>query len=202
MNTPLRIVKVGGSLFNLPNLSQRLQTWLATQPAGMTVLLAGCGEFGNVVRKFDTRFHLGEERCHFMCIDLLGVTSQLLAGLLPTAIVTEDHLAIAERSLTNALIVFKPDRFLRKIEPKLTGDALPVGWDVTTDSIAARLAEVTHADDLVLLKSAPPPKFELLDELADMQYVDRYFPWAVKSLAEVRFVNLTDDHFPQVYAFE
>jgi aspartokinase-like uncharacterized kinase len=205
MSTLLRIVKVGGSLFEQADLSDRLQRWIAHQPPGMTVLLAGCGELGESVRKFDKRFQLGEARSHALCIELLGVTAQLLASLLPEAKLCSDWRAILERTVAtpmNAPVVFHPVAFLRDAEPVSPGEVLPLSWDVSTDSIAARFAELVRADDLVLLKSRLPPPFTLLDELADCNYVDRYFPWAVKPLAEVRFVNLCDSNFPQVYAFE
>ena len=45
------------------------------------------------------------------------------------------------------------ESFLRREEPVLPGVRLPIGWHVTSDSIAARLAEVCQAQELVLLKS-------------------------------------------------
>ena len=205
MSEALRIVKVGGSLFDLPDLPQRLHKWLQTQTGGINVLLAGCGAMGNCVRELDARFQLREHISHGMCVDLLAATTRLLAGLLPATSVLEDWERLAKRTLplgASSVVIFNPVRFLHQEEAKLAGEPLPTGWDVTTDSIAARLAEVTRADDLVLLKSSLPRDFSRLDELSDAEYVDRYFPWAVRPLAEVRFVNLRDDHFPVVFAFE
>ncbi|MCA9240540.1 MAG: hypothetical protein KDA37_10085, partial [Planctomycetales bacterium] len=65
------------------------------------------------------------------------------------------------------------------------------GWQVTSDSIAARVAEVLDAE-LVLLKAAPPPdgRRQDLDWLADAGYVDRWFPRASLGLRSVSFQTL------------
>ena len=55
-------------------------------------------------------------------------------------------------------LVFDVTGFMRQIEPRLQGSKLPYGWSVTSDSIAARVAAVLAAGELVLLKPALPCK--------------------------------------------
>ena len=62
----------------------------------------------------------------------------------------------------------------------------------TSDSIAARLAEVLGADEVVLLKSQDPPSQASLAELAASGYVDAWFPEAAAGLS-VRLVNLRSE---------
>jgi aspartokinase-like uncharacterized kinase len=151
--------------------------------------VAGGGKFADVIREADRRFALGEETSHWLCIEALRVTARLLAGLLPeTRLITV--LAQLESTLAQGdavgTIVFCPENFLREVEPELDGQTLPHSWSVTTDSIAARLAEVIQADELVLLKSSEPP-----DDTREMGgYVDGYFPIAARNIKKTRFVNL------------
>ena len=63
---------------------------------------------------------------------------------------------------------------------------MPHAWSVTTDSIAARLAEVIGASELVLLKPTDPPTDEAMTE----SFVDEYFQIAAKNVPHVRFVDL------------
>lgn len=88
--------------------------------------------------------------------------------------------------ITYATWVFSPVRFLREDEQHQSGVVLPHGWCVTSDSIAARIAEVLGADELVLLKSAAPP----VGGLRDPGYVDQHFCDAPRAIGCVRAVNL------------
>ena len=74
---------------------------------------------------------------------------------------------------------------------------LPHSWDVTSDSIAARLAVLAGADELVLLKSGLPAGSLTLAQAAETGYVDRYFPVAAAGVPRVRCVNLRADGFPE-----
>ena len=188
-NRPVRLVKVGGSLFDFPELARALRAWLAAQPCARNVLLAGGGAFSDVIREADRRFTLGEETSHWLCIETLRVTARLLAAIQPEArLITT--LARLKTVLTEnddaGPIVFCPESFMREVEPALDDRPLPHAWSVTTDSIAARLAETIEADELVLLKSSDPPAGT---ENAGC-YVDEYFATAARNVRKVRFVNL------------
>jgi hypothetical protein len=50
---PCRVVKLGGSLLDLPHLAPRLQSWLGGEPDKLTLLLVGGGEFVEAMRQLD-----------------------------------------------------------------------------------------------------------------------------------------------------
>jgi len=75
----------------------------------------------------------------------------------------------------------------------LPGSVLPRSWTVSSDSIAARLAEVLPADELVLLKSSDPTTGEA-DGLADQEYVDEFFPAFARCRFRCKFVDLRSLH--------
>jgi hypothetical protein len=75
---------------------------------------------------------------------------------------------------------------------------LPRTWDVTSDSIAARLAALLDADELVLVKSCLPTGELTPGVVAQRGYTDRYFPRAVAGVRVVRCVNLRADGHPEV----
>lgn len=188
MNAALRIVKVGGSLLELPDLAERLQRWLSQQSPATNVLLAGGGVLADEVRRWDERFQLGQAGSHWLCVDLLDVTAGLLSALLPEARLCRDYQAMLDGHPT---FVFAPAHFLREQEARLAGLPLPQSWDVTSDSIAARLAEVLTAEELVLLKSSLPTSHAA-------EYVDRHFAQAAGCVPKVRLVNLRDSAFSEV----
>ena len=193
---PLRIVKVGGSLLDWPQLGGALRKWLELAPPATNVLIGGGGKFAAAVRAADVQHTLGGPRAHWLAIDTMSITAQLVAHLVDVEPVTDYRVLEVQHSEPRT-IVFDPAPFLRQIEPELPGTTLPASWDVTSDSIAARLAIVLAADELVLLKSQSPPgnhqetiEPSRLAELAAMLYVDRFLPRLAAELSRVRAVNL------------
>jgi 5-(aminomethyl)-3-furanmethanol phosphate kinase len=194
----LRIVKVGGSLLDWPRLPDALRAWLAEQPPAANVLISGGGKLVDRVRLADRMFNLGNEAAHRMAIDCMASNTSLLADLLGRLkIVTEynELLTRLQRRRSRQVLVFDTRKLLGEREATLNAPALPHDWTVTSDSIAAWLAELLKAEELVLLKSADRPPGGLR-ELAAAGYVDAFFPQAAVSVGAVRFVNLRSHKSP------
>src|SRR5262249_28790698 len=86
MNEPGRrpiVVKVGGSLFDLPDLCPRLSRWLATLSARRVLLVPGGGPTADVLRLLDRVHRLGEEASHWLALQALALNAHFLARLLP-----------------------------------------------------------------------------------------------------------------------
>lgn len=187
MTSPVRVVKVGGSLLGWTDLPAALAHWIAQQSPAVNLLVAGGGEFAESIRRADAAYGLGEEAAHWLCVDLLSVTARLLGGIAKAPVVTkvEDM-----PSLAPAVCVLDPAPFLRNVEPLQLSARLPHTWAVTSDSISARIAESLAASELVLLKSCLPG--------ANRGYVDDYFPVAAAKLPHIRCVNLRSGDFEEI----
>lgn len=195
MSRRLRVIKLGGSLFDWPLLRERLPAWLAQQTAGTGVLVTGGGGMADALRACDRMHRFSSEFIHRMAVRTMSISAQLARELLPTAnLVSSLHevRALAE----DALCIFCVEDFMA--QDRLRRDALPENWSVTSDSISARLASALEADELVLLKSALPPSAANLRDLAAHGYVDAFFPSAAAGL-KVRCVNLRADGFPEAW---
>jgi aspartokinase-like uncharacterized kinase len=188
-----RVVKLGGSLLDWPPLPRALARWLAAQPpAATSVLVCGGGPLTDAIRRAQRNFDLKDETSHWLCVAALSVSARLLAAIIPSAAWCDrfERLTALAASHDPVTVVFDSGEFLLNTEPDLPGTPLPHDWSATTDSIAARLAEVLHADELVLLKSAGPPRGATFHALAAAGYVDGHFPAAAAGVASVRMVNL------------
>lgn len=200
-STGVRIVKVGGSLFCWRDLPHAIRRWLGRQTPMHNVLLAGGGEFADVVRSADQRFALGQQASHWICVDLLRATSRLLASLLPEAELTTHWPDLSRRLQGDSemgLFVLDPVQFLKDIEPSNPGIKLPCSWDATSDSIAARVAASLRADDFVLLKSAMQNRLASSRSLVEKGIVDKFFPHASTTIDLIRIVNLRSPDFDEV----
>jgi aspartokinase-like uncharacterized kinase len=205
----VRVAKVGGSLFDYEDLVPSLRKWLALQPPLATVLIAGGGPFADAIRAVDARFGLGEEASHWLCVRALGVSARLLAALLPEAKFAGEGVGSLVRRLETVAMkaalgesdsrpfyVLDPETFLCSEEP-LLANPLPHTWSVTSDSIAARLAEALGAQELVLLKSSFGFAVSDIHAAAEAGFVDAEFPRAAATLQRVRAVNLRDERFAE-----
>lgn len=177
-----RVVKVGGSLLNLRGLDMQIKTWLNQEAPAQNILVPGGGILVDGVR-MQSRGNDADD--HWSCIAIMNALALALANNLSAKCISSPDI-LAE---THAYYVLAPEAWLRECEPRLPGTRLPESWDVTSDSIAARLAICTGADELVLLKSADPPSRDL-QELADCGYVDKFLPKLAGELPPWRIVNL------------
>ena len=178
------VVKVGGSLYDLPDLGPRLCRWLAKQDARFVLLVPGGGALADAVRKLDAAHRLGEETAHWLALRSLTVNAHFLAALLPGAVVVGHP----ENWQGGTIAVLDPHSFALADEG--TSGALPRSWAVTSDSIAARAARVAGIRRLVLLKSITIPCETDWNEAARRGWVDEYFATAISDELETHVVTL------------
>jgi 5-(aminomethyl)-3-furanmethanol phosphate kinase len=186
----MRVVKLGGSLLDLVDWPRRLANWLAGEPPAVNVLVVGGGELAEAIREYDRRFSLGEEAAHWLCVRALSIHAEMAATVLRQQLFNASlvrRFGDLGQLAGDCLAVFDPEAFLRDEESRFSGTPLPHTWAATTDSIAARVAECLGAEELVLLKSAPPPA-DPTDSAAG--YVDAHFAAAARNIRRVRFVDL------------
>jgi aspartokinase-like uncharacterized kinase len=186
--TARMVVKVGGSLFDRPDLGPRLRRWLADNAPREVILVPGGGALADVVRTLDRTHGLGEEKAHWLALRTMAVNAELLAALLPGACVIDGpDLAelLWEQGRWPVL-----DAFAFCEADEADAGRLPHTWAVTSDSVAARVAVAAGADELVLLKSAPPPPTDVA-AWAEAGYVDDWLPSALAGTAvRLRAVDL------------
>ncbi len=197
-----RVVKLGGSLLQRNSWPGALTAWLAVQPPRRNLLIVGGGEVAEAVRRWDAIHGLSSADSHWLAISGMSLTARLAVKLLPQARLT-DSWARVQNFITAAdrqpsLLLFDPAPFLESTEPTLPGEPLAASWDVTSDSIAARIATVLAAGELVLLKSCLPAKETAsLEQATEDSYVDRAFARFARALPIVRFVHLSNAGFPE-----
>jgi 5-(aminomethyl)-3-furanmethanol phosphate kinase len=192
MERRLCVVKVGGSLLDLPDLGERLRTWLATlPPEDIVVLVPGGGPTTDVIRTLDERFRLGEERSHWLALRALTLNTHFLACLLPGARIIKQR--IDAFVIGSNLCLLDCHGFAGFDEHTAAGDPLPHQWNATSDSLAARVAVAWRSARLILLKSAMIPATMSWEDAGRAGLVDPLFPVILSSAEnplEISVVNL------------
>jgi len=189
---PIVVVKVGGSLLGWPSLAPRLEAFLDAGLGGpaRVVLIAGGGPLADAIRSLDAAHGLGDEAAHRLALGAMDLTAELLARLIARSRCVRglDGLSDAWRDGLRPVLAVR--RHLEEVDER-GDDPLPLSWDVTSDAIAARVADRLGADRLVLLKSRAADAATRAEAAAN-GLVDPAFPAASARLACVEVVSLRD----------
>ena len=172
------IVKIGGSLLAATDWPKRLARLLHEESDGRPrLLVVGGGAVVDGLRRIDATSPQPQALMHRLAIEAMGMTGRLVAASLGLPFVTaprDDAAAV----LDVPAWLDQDGRFA----------ALPVGWHVTSDSIAAFAAATLRAD-LLLAKSVPPPRLPagepLLELLAGAGWIDPFFPEAAAEVERI-----------------
>jgi aspartokinase-like uncharacterized kinase len=176
------VVKVGGSLYDLPDLGSRLRRFLASLGQGNRLIVPGGGATTEAVRGLDRHHALGAEASHWLALRACTVNAHFLACLLGGARV------VSSPEECRGIDVLDPFAFMTADEGQ--PGCLPHHWNATSDSVAARVAAVARAG-LVLLKSVTLPDDGDWFAAAKAGHVDSVFPEIVHAAGlHVRAVNL------------
>ena len=186
---PESIIKLGGSLLGLPDLRSRLTNFLGDFSRSRSILICGGGGAVDQVRKWDRIYNLGEERSHWLALRALSITARVAEKAVPGLELADSVESIEPLWEAGKIPVFDPFQFIIEIDEESI-DSLPRRWRVTSDSIAARMARVFEARELVLLKSTTFPERISMSEAAELGMVDEYFPTAARDIHRVVAINL------------
>jgi aspartokinase-like uncharacterized kinase len=192
-----QVVKLGGSLLASPDLRERLRNWLARDAQAARAIVVGGGAFADAVRAVDRALGLNPEDAHWLAVRAMGLAARVVQALLPELPLAKRLEELPLAPPAGSAWLLDPWRFLRTVDSQRTSP-LPAGWQVTSDSIAARLAEHFGAEELTLLKSAlPQAASRTRATAASAGYVDEYFPSAAGRVPRVRCVDLQSGDWPE-----
>jgi 5-(aminomethyl)-3-furanmethanol phosphate kinase len=151
---PMWVVKIGGSLLGSPELERWLEIF-AKFSDGNIVIVPGGGVFANAVREAQKLSKISDACAHRLAVLAMDQFGLLLANMNPLIATARTEMEIDERTWQHRGIVWLPSTMV------LADDSIPQSWDVTSDSLAAWLAEKLGAQHLVLVKSEKPSEPDL-----------------------------------------
>ena len=168
------VVKVGGSLLGLPSWPERLaelMAFLDLEPPA-PLLVVGGGRVVDGLREIDAASRRPPALMHDLAIDAMSLTARIVA----------DALSLPVVGTATGSGVLDASTWLRSTGRE---ERLPVGWHVTSDSIAALVATETGRGLLLAKRTPPPDGDHALHRLAAAGWVDAHFPLAAATLAAI-----------------
>lgn len=137
------VLKIGGSLskdiVSLKNLCKEIGD-LANKH--QIIVVPGGGEFADAVRFLDSNYNFSDSVAHKIAILAMDQFGFFLSELIPKSYVTYTF----NEKRRGLLPIFLPSQFL------FQNDLLEHSWDVTSDSIAAFIADRLKVKKLILVK--------------------------------------------------
>ena len=180
---PLLVLKIGGSLLSRPAWPALLTPLLTACGPRPCCLVVGGGAVVDGLRTIDRIMPQSPPLMHDLAIDGMRLTARLVAEAigLPLSATPPDDGKVTVLDVSAWLAV------------GTRAASLPIGWHVTSDSIAARVA-VEHNGGLLLAKSVPPPPcpdhVDPLTSVAQAGWVDDHFPIAAAPLVSIEWAAL------------
>lgn len=142
------VIKVGGSLVeDFPALAILCQELGLLAKAHRILIVPGGGEFADIVRIYHRRFSLSDVIAHKMAILGMDQFGLFLSDLTPNSQVTYMLDEAENLSSAKVLPIFLSSILL------FQNNKLEFSWDVTSDSIAAYIADLLHSKKLILITS-------------------------------------------------
>jgi 5-(aminomethyl)-3-furanmethanol phosphate kinase len=143
------VIKIGGSLLGSPELERWLALF-AKFSDGQIIIVPGGGLFADAVRDAQKLSKISDACAHRLAVLAMDQYGLLMAEMNPDLALARTEMEIDERTWQHRCIVWLPSQMV------LADDTIPKSWDVTSDSIAAWLAQKINAQHLVLVKSEKP----------------------------------------------
>ncbi len=148
------VVKIGGSLLGSPELERWLEL-LVKYSDGKIIIVPGGGVFAEAVRESQKVSKISDACAHRLAVLAMDQFGLLLANMNSQLAIARTPMEIDERTWQHRAIVWLPSTMV------LADDSIPQSWDVTSDSIAAWLAQKLNAQHLILVKSDKPSETKL-----------------------------------------
>ena len=183
---PPLVIKVGGSLAE----TGRLKTVLgmicgARHPV---VVVPGGGSFAQKVRDLQNALRFDDSCAHRLAMLGMHQMAEMYFTLDSRLAAADSLKGIARQHAVGLVPVWMPLQMCQ------TDSMIPANWTITSDGLAARLAELLGGAPLVLLKSIDVASNQSAADLAREGVVDEAFPGiAARAALDWRIFGPSDD---------
>ena len=165
------IIKVGGSLAETGRLNEVLA--LISEARRPVIVVPGGGQFAEKVRDLQNALRFDDASAHRLAMLGMHQMAEVYFKLEPRLAPADSMEGITRILAIGQIPVWLPLQMCQD-DPEI-----PTDWSITSDGLAARLAERMGGLPLVLLKSIEVDATETAEQLAEGGVVDQAFPGIV-----------------------
>lgn len=166
------VVKIGGSVLAAGRLRAVLD--VVVNAGRAAVIVAGGGAFADAVRKAQKQLGFSDPVAHRMAVLAMHQSAEIVLAANAAFMPVETLRGIRNVHEKRQVCVWLPARMV------LADRTIATDWSVTSDALAARLAERLGGADVILIKSCAVSSEATADQLASDGIVDTVFPRIVE----------------------
>jgi 5-(aminomethyl)-3-furanmethanol phosphate kinase len=165
--TPV-VLKLGGSLAETGRLRSLLA--IVRRARRPTVIVPGGGPFADAVRDTQRRLKFSDEIAHDMALFAMHQMADAMCAIEPRLVATDTLVGMARAWRQRRVPVWLPAKLCA------SDRRIPRDWTITSDGLAARLAERLGNAELIVVKSCRVRRTATVAALARQGIVDSVFP--------------------------
>jgi 5-(aminomethyl)-3-furanmethanol phosphate kinase len=166
----ITVLKIGGSVVESGNAAAVMRALAARRPRNL-LLVPGGGAFADAVRAAQASHQLSDQAAHHMALLAMQMSAVMLADMAPGFALAEERMQFETAWRADLTPIWLPAPMA------LAAQSVAASWDVTSDSLAAWLAQQVAASQLLLMKSCELPSTPCdAQELSRRGVVDAAFP--------------------------
>lgn len=178
------VVKLGGSLSQSDALINSLNSLEKNYADRAVVIVPGGGAFADQVRLAQRRWQFDDSTAHRMAVLAMQQMALLIKGLKDDFTIARSTTDIPKQLQQQKTVVWSPDIV------ELDNAGIQASWDITSDSLAAWLAKVISATELILVKSAMIDASLSLNQLAKQDIIDKGFcDFVSRTTFKIQLIN-------------
>ena len=141
------VIKIGGSLYDSSCLGDWLHA-ISECKSQKIIIVPGGGPFSDLIREVDYQFNIDQGLAHNMAVLAMQQYGYLMKSLCHSLTLVDTQNKINECWSNRNVAIWEPFDMVRE------NCDLEKSWDITSDSLAAWLAKILSADQLLFIKSA------------------------------------------------
>lgn len=179
-----KVIKLGGSLISdVSTLTHCLQN-IKNHSQENIVIVPGGGVFADQVRHTQKQWGFDEQTAHDMALLAMQQMALLFKSINNSFIIADTVFAVQQAWHKHAVVIWSPGI------KELYASSVKASWDVSSDSLAAWLANQLNIQELILVKSAVIPLSYNIQALQKQGVIDKAFADFIKNASyKISIIN-------------
>ena len=165
----MKVIKLGGSLMKDSAVLIDCLNTIEQKYIDKIVLVPGGGVFADQVRSVQQQWGFNDQIAHQMALISMHQMALLFKSIQKSFVLASSISDVQQELSKHSVVIWMPDL------EELNAFGVEASWNISSDSLAAWLAEQLTATELILVKSAEIPLKLDIRQMQELKILDQAF---------------------------